>query len=261
MMSARLRSQLETANMPPAGALRLNDQQAEALLPVVVEIMDKMTAGAFPLPRQQHLLFHGLHVLAAARCQGLWQPLLRWLRSPYVEVDRALGYGYSGEILPRVALAVFDGDADPLIEAIEDRTGDGYLRWSLFDVFARLVFDGAISREAALALVYRFDQERLADDEDAAWEGWQDVIQLLGIEERTDRVRASWKDGRNSQREVDQQDWEEELRRAVAEPADPARFVEQNIEPLDDAVAALKAVYDQTKSAEESSAIDGQAFA
>lgn len=256
MMSARLRSQLEAANMPPASALQLNDQQVGALLPAVVEIMDKMAEGVFPLPRQQHLLFHGLHVLAAARCQGLYQPLMRWLRSPYVDVDRALGYGYSGEILPRVTLAVFDGDAVPLIETIEDRTVNGYLRWSLFDVFARLVFDGAISREAALALIDRFDQERLADDEDAAWEGWQDVIQLLGIEKRADRVRASWKDGRNSQREVDQQDWEEELRRALAEPADPARFVEQNIEPLDDAVAALQVVYDQTKSAEKSSASD-----
>ena len=68
MMSARLRAQLEAAHMPPVGALRLNDQQADALLPAVVEIMDKMTEGVFPLPRQQHLLFHGLHALAAARC-------------------------------------------------------------------------------------------------------------------------------------------------------------------------------------------------
>ena len=255
MMSARLRSQLEAATMPPVGALRLDDHQADTLLPAVVEIMDKVAAGVFPLPRQQHLLFHGLHVLAAARCQGLCQPLLRWLRSPSVEVDRTLGYGYSGEILPRIALAVFDGDAAPLIEMIEDRTVDGYLRWSLFDIVARLVFDGAVSREAALVLIDRFDRERLADDEDAAWEGWQDVIQLLGIEERADRVRASWKDGRNPQREVDQQDWEGELKRALDEPRDPARFVEQNIEPLDDAVAALQAVYDQAKATEESSAI------
>ena len=255
MMSARLRAQLEAAHMPPVGALRLNDQQADALLPAVVEIMDKMTEGVFPLPRQQHLLFHGLHALAAARCQGVYRPLIRWLRSPYVDVNRTLGYGYSSGILPSIALAVFDGDADPLIETIEDRMVDGYLRWSLFDVLARLVFDGAISREANLALIDRFDRERLADDEDAAWEGWQDVIQLLGIEERADRVRVSWKDGRNPQREVDRQDWEEGLRRALAKPGDATRFVEQNIEPLEDAVAALKAVYDQAKSVEEPSAI------
>ena len=96
---------------------------------------------------------------------------------------------------------MFDGDTAPLIETIEDRTVDGYLRWSLFDVFARLAFDGALSREAALKLIDRFDRERLADDEDAAWEGWQDVIQLLGIEERADRVRTSWEDGRNPHRE------------------------------------------------------------
>ncbi|MEZ5934849.1 MAG: UPF0149 family protein [Alphaproteobacteria bacterium] len=258
MNPARLRAPLETDGLPPENALRLNQQQAETLLPMVVETMDSMAAGVFLLPRQEHLLFHGLHALAAARCQGLYRPLIRWLRSPDTDVHRALGYGYSGEILPGIALAVFDGDAAPLIEAIEDRTVDGCLRWSLFDVFARLVFDGAISRETALALIDRFDQERLADDGDAAWEGWQDVIQLLGMEERADRVRASWKDARNPQRDVDRQDWEAELRRALAEPADPTRFVEQNIEPLADAVAVLKAVYDRSEPDEESSRIEGK---
>jgi uncharacterized protein len=255
MTPARLRSQLETNKMPPVGALRLSGHQADTLLPMLVEAMDKTAEGVFLLPRQEHLLFHGLHALAAVRCCGLYRPLLRWLRSPYTDVNRVLGYGYSSEILPGIMLAVFDGDANPLIEAIEDRTVDGYRRWSLFDVLARLVFDGAVSREAALALIDRFDQERLADDEDPAWEGWQDVIQLLGLEERADRVRASWKDGRNSQREVDQQDWEEELTRSLAEPREPTRFVEQNIEPLDDAVAALKAAYDRSRSTETSSTI------
>ncbi|MGI9435595.1 MAG: UPF0149 family protein [Geminicoccaceae bacterium] len=255
MTPDRLRTQLETAKMPPAGALQLSDQQAGSLLPMLVEVMDKTVEGIFLLPRQEHLLFHGLHALAAARCQGLCQPLLRWLRSPYTDVNRTLGYGYSSEILPGIMLAVFDGDADLLIEAIEDRTVDGDLRWSLFDVFARLVFDGAISREAALALIDRFDRNRLADDEDAAWEGWQDVVQLLGFEERAHRVRASWKDGRNPQREVDQKDWEEELMRSLADPREPARFVEQNICPLEDAVAALKAAHDRSRSTETSSAI------
>ena len=255
MITERLRSQLETAKMPPASVLRLSDRQADALLPVLVEIMGKTAEGVFLLPRQGQLLFHGLHALAAARCQKLYQPLMRWLRSPYADVDRTLGYGYRSKILSGAALAAFDGDAGPLIEVIEDRTVDGYVRWTLFDVFARLAFDGAISRETALALIDRFDQGRLADDEDAAWEGWQDVVQLLGLEERADRVRASWQDGRNPQREVDQQDWEDELKRALAEPMDPARFVERNLAPLVDAVAALKSVYDQAEPNGTASAI------
>lgn len=241
--------------MPPIGALQLNGEQANALLPIMVEIIDKAVEGVFLLPRQEQFMFHGLHALAAAHCQGLYRPLIRWLRSPYTNINRALGYGYSTEILPGITLAVFDGDADPLIEAIEDRTVDGYVRWSLLNVFARLVFDAAISREAALALIDRFDQERLADDDDAAWEGWQDMVQLLGLEERADRVRISWTDGRNWQAEADQKDWEEGLIRALAEPTDPTRFVELNIDPLEEAVAALKPIYDQARPAKTSTAI------
>ena len=255
MTPDRLRSLLETPKMPPAAALRLSDKQADALLLMLVETMGKTVDGVFLLIRQEQFLFHGLHALAAAHCQGLYRPLMRWLRSPNMKINRVLGNGYRSEILPRIILAVFDGDAAPLIEAIEDKTVDGFVRWSLFKAFAKLVFDGAISREAALLLIDRFDRERLADDDDPAWEGWQDVVQLLGLEERADRVRASWEDGRNWQEEVDQEDWEEQLIHALAEPMDPARFVEQNIYPIEDAVAALKPFYDQAKPTQESATI------
>ncbi len=245
MITKRLQSQLEAGKMPPVSALRLTPEQADGLLPLLTDILGKTGRGVFPLPREEHLLFHGLHVLAAARCQGLFRPLLTWLRSPHADIDHILGFGYADEILPGILLAVFDGDAVPLIEAIEDRRVDGCVRWTLFDVLARLVFDGAVGRDAALSLIDRFDRDRLAEDGEEAWEGWQDIIQLLGLEERVDRVRASWRDGRNPQRENDQDDWLDELRRSLAEPSDLSRFEEQRLVPLVDAAEALRAVHDR----------------
>ena len=102
MITKRLQSQLEAGKMPPVNALRLTPEQADGLLPLLTDILDKTGSGVFPLPREEHLLFHGLHVLAAARCQGLWRPLLAWLRSPYADIDSTLGFGYADEILPGI---------------------------------------------------------------------------------------------------------------------------------------------------------------
>ena len=51
----------------------------------------------------------------------------------------------------------------------------------------------------------------MADPADAAWEGWQDAITHLGIEELYDRVRATWKDKRNPCEPGDQEYVEEQL--------------------------------------------------
>lgn len=246
MSPNQLRTMLETSKVPPARALRLSSDQAETLLPMLIETMDKAAGGVFLMPRHEQFLRHGLCALAVARCHGLYQPLMRWLRSPHTDVERVFGW-HGGECLPGIILAVFDGDAAPLTEVIEDPTVDGEVRWDLFDAFARLVFDGAISREAALGLIDRFDDKRLAEDDDPAWEGWQNVVSLLGLEERADRVRASWVNGRHWQAKSFQEDWEEELARALAAPSDPARFIEMDLCPLDDAVAALTPFHDEVE--------------
>ncbi len=240
MSPDHLRTALETADIPSARALQLRDDQTASLLPGLVEIMDKAGQGVFLMPRQQRFLHRGLFALAAVPCSDLFAPLMRLLRSPHRGFVHAFGEDSGLSYLPNIVLAVFDGDVSALTEAIEDPVVDGNARWYLFDSFARLVFDGVIGREAAVVLVERFDERRLAEDDDAAWEGWQDVVRLLGLEEQADRVRASWSNGRNWQHEVERDEWESALARALAEPADPGRFNELDLEPLHDAAAALR---------------------
>ncbi|MGI9486277.1 MAG: UPF0149 family protein [Geminicoccaceae bacterium] len=241
--------------MPPVGALRLNPDQASSLSPSVIEIMDKAVDGIVLLPREAGLLLNGLHALAAVRCQGVFCPLMRWIRSPNVDHERT--FGYDPQTLPGTLLSLFDGHVEPLIEAIEDRHLDGLVRWNLFNVLARLVFDGKVDRDVALALIDRFDRDRLADNEDPAWAGWQHAIALLGIEEWADRVHASWQDGRNPEHEDDQLHWRQSLDRAFAEPLNPERFVDEDIVPLEDAVTALKEIHDDRRAANEFSSNPG----
>lgn len=247
MSPDRLRALFETSKMPPAEALRLSEDQAKALLPDLIKILDKAAEGVFLMPKQEQFLRHGLYALAAARCQELFQPLIRSLQCPYLDLDRVFGV-WDGDGLTGIALSVFDGDVALLTDAIEDRTINGHVRWNLFDVFARLVFDGKISRKAALDLIDRFDDGCLAEEDGAAWEGWQDLVSLLGFEERADRVRASWTNDRNWRSQPDQDEWEDSLAQTLEKPEDPAQFIELDLCLIDDAVKALAVFHESVES-------------
>ncbi len=239
MEPGEIRAALEASERPSDEVMRFAAEKADALAPAVIEIMEKAADGVFLLPKQDRLLFFGLHALAAARRTDLHRPLLRLLRRPERELDLLFGDTIT-ETVPRILLATFDGDAGPLVAAVEDRAVEGVLRWGFFSALTRLTFDGAVPIERTLALIDRFDREAMADDGDLAWQGWQEAIMLLGLAELAPRVRASWAAGRNQEREIDQQDWGERLKDACADPTNPARFEAANIVPLADPVEILR---------------------
>jgi uncharacterized protein len=92
----------------------------------------------------------------------------------------------------------------------------------------------------AVDFLDRFERQSLAGPGDLAWTGWQEAIMLLRLEEMAERVRATWRDGRNPQREPDQRDWDKQLILACAlSPEDPGLFVRERHVPIDDPVEAL----------------------
>jgi uncharacterized protein len=220
---------LGSAKLLPIAAVRAGTDCADAIAPCVLSVIEKASGGSLLLPDQQRLLRRGVHVLAAARQTTLWLPLLRLLRRDRVELDRSLGLALT-ETLSSVLLSVFDGNVAPLLAAIEDRAAEEYARWALLGVLARLTFDGVHPRAATRALLERFEADGWAEPGNAAWEGWQDAVQLLGFAELAPRVRATWVDGRNSQSEADRQDWEEQL---AAGPADARRFADDRLCPIE----------------------------
>jgi uncharacterized protein len=245
---------LGAAKLLPVAAIRAGTDCADAIAPSVLAVVEKASGGALLIPHQQRLVRRGVHVLAATRQTTLWQPLLHLLRRDRVELDRSLGQALT-ETLPSVLLSVFDGDVAPLLAAIKDRATEEYARWGLLGVLARLTFDGAHPRAATRALLKRFEAEGWAERGNAAWEGWQDAVQLLGFTELAPRVRATWADGRNPQSEADQQDWEELL---AAGPADARRFADDRLCLIEDAVAILQRLENALQSHEMEVAAAGE---
>jgi len=231
---------LAAARTLPELALRQAVVSADAIMPAVLDVVELAAKRVYLIPKQEYLLFWGIHVLAAARKTELYRPLLRFVRaSTERDLDQLLG-DVTTETLPGVFLSVFDGDATPLTEACTDATVDGMVRWILLEVLARLTFDNRVPRQQTIELLIRFEREQLARPRDPAWQGWQEAVILLGIEELRERLHATWEDGRNPQRKVDRDgdDLEFSKARAMA-PGDPALFLQHKLAAIDDPVAAL----------------------
>jgi yecA family protein len=230
--------ELEAAEYRPDAVLRRAVVHADGIAPAVIALVEKAAEGIYLLPKQQRLFFWGLHVVAAARCTTLYQPLLRLLRLDRAEYLDVLFGNALTESLPRVIISVFDGDATPLFELCSQKSADEYLRWGVFEAIARLTSDGAIPRPMTVEFLSRFERENLADPGEAAWEGWQDAIALLGVEELRDRVRATWRDERSPSEPSDQEIIEEWFARSLA-PSDPELFDCDGRKPIDDPAEAL----------------------
>ena len=71
--------------------------------------------GTFPLDEAGDALFFIAHLFAQRRDPGLFRPLVMLLRHPIEDVEATLGEMLE-ETLPRILVAVFDGDASSVSE-------------------------------------------------------------------------------------------------------------------------------------------------
>jgi yecA family protein len=239
--AAEVIAALARAEMLPRTALRHAVEHADEIAPAVIDVVETAARGVFLMPQQENLLFWGVHAVAAAKRTELYRPILRLThQSQPDDLERLLGDAVT-ETLKKVIISTFDGDPEPLLAACADKRVDGFARWNLMLALARLTFDGRIPRAMTLAFLDRFERESLADPRDAAWQGWQDAIILLGVEQMRDRLRATWRDGRNPPRQEDYARFERQLTVAQAlAPGDSALFVAEQAIALDDPVKALE---------------------
>lgn len=238
MLLEQIRSELETAEELPGEALAEAVAQAPALAPEILALLDKAADGVYLLPRQQNLLFCGLFALAAAHWTEACRPFLAMLRQPERRVEAFFGDGLT-EFCTQLLLSFYDEDPEPLFAALEDRATASGVRWALFQVLARLCWEGRIPRDRVVALLDRFDREEWAPPDDDVWMGWEEAIALLGLKEFEPRVKRGWDTGRFSFNKEDHEEWLSQLNRAAADPRDPAPFTGSKVVPVTDPVASL----------------------
>jgi uncharacterized protein len=238
MTPERIRAELEGDQPPSPATLRRAVDQAAALSPQVVAVLERLGDGIVLYSHEASFAFFDVHAMAAARRHEVLRPLLRALSSPDPELEFVFG-DVCTTSLPGIAVSLFDGDPEPLIAVIENPKADSFVRWNLFNALARLAYDGAFPRERMLALIDRFERDRLASRGDAVWQGWIEAIVWLDLADHAERARAAVRDGRGPEREADIADLEEMIEGIVSQAGPPEEFETQRIRPIDDVVEAL----------------------
>ncbi len=208
-------------------------------LPPLRALLERAAAGGTLSVTDENLLFRGLHILGGARDSQAFAPLMRLLRRPMQELDHLFGDVIT-DGLARITAGVFDGDADSLFELIADRTIDEYVRDALWGAATFLTWDGRIERERMVRFIERFDDERMAEDEDYAWIGWLEAVSLLGLRSLEPRVAAAWEDGRIDEDVLGWDHFERDLSDAEQRPDDAGRFEFDRLGYIEDAYAELE---------------------
>lgn len=201
--------------------------------PPLRALLDRAAAGEALSEHERRMLFAGVHVLGAARDSSAGASLLRFLRRPIDEVEGILGDAIT-ESLPRIAAGVFDGNSSPLLEIVADRSGDEYVRDALFGAATFLTWEGRIRLDEMRAFLERFHREKLADDEDFAWSGWEQAIALLGLRDLAPLVLQAWAEGRVLEQMVEPDIFESRLVEAERAPADGERFRRAHLGYIED---------------------------
>ena len=143
--------------------------------------------------------------------------------------------------MSRLLLSVWDADAGELFDLVEHADVAPEVKWALYDVLARLTFDGRIPRKQTHEFLSRIERDGLIDDGDMVWWGWEQAVVKLGLIEFEPALRRVWtKPIYEHHTEADHAAILEQLKRAATNPVDPSNFDDAGVRPIDDPVEATE---------------------
>ena len=239
---------LKSSDGTSSAALHAGVDKANELAPAVFAAAEKLCRGVYLLPQDNELLFYGLHILAAARHPDLFKHVLAIARLSEEELDQIFP-DHASTSLTRLLLSIWEGDTDALFEMIEHADLVPDAKWALFDVLARLTFDGRIPRERTIDFLERLERDRVIDDGDCVWWGWEEAVTKLGVNQLEPALRRVWSKVINEHHsEQEHAESLEELNRAAANPTDPSIFDELDVRPIDDPAEAVAWVKQRTEA-------------
>jgi hypothetical protein len=212
--------------------------------------------GAVPVEAADEAFFI-VHLCGDRRETRAYEPLCRLIASDPA-IHNWLGDGVT-ETLPGILITTFDGDAEPLVRAIESTSGEEYARASALSALGYVVrTSGALDAETMQAFLRTLHREMKFEDGFLFWIAWAETAANLGYESlRSDLVRLN-EDDRLDRDEYNLGDFDAVLRRLREDPADLSGFADAQIGPFSDAIGTLEA-WESDDAADE--ALDEEAVA
>lgn len=221
----------------PKGALKEASRRRDEMLPLFLSEIEKyLSASAKERSNNPTPVLLIFFVLGEWGDKRAYRSIARLARCPQF-TDRVGFEDSFDQIGHRVIAAVFDGDPEPLFEAVRDKRAHRIARYLiLVNAIAMLAYQEKIDREAvANFLINVYEQ---LDDRPIVWLGWASLAAHLGLSALRPLVVQAIAGERFDGYEIDE--FDEDLKRAAALPG--AEQTNDDFSPFESAYDELKAI-------------------
>jgi hypothetical protein len=118
--------------------------------------------------------------------------------------------------------AVFDGDPEPLYDIILDSSAEEFIRACMCEALAMVTLRGELDRAVAGRFLRDAFIEIRPQAEKYVWVGWQTAIAMLGMSDLIILVKKAFDRGFIDSHILGFDYFEEDLRRGIERPGEPA---------------------------------------
>jgi Protein of unknown function (DUF1186)/SEC-C motif len=182
------------------------------------------------------------HLLAEWRETRAYRPMARLLRRDPTFVDALMGDGIT-ECVARVMASLFDGDPEPILDAIRDESAEPFVRGQMLDALVILALDRPDLKQDAVDFLRQFHGAACETTPDVVWSSWAFAVAALGLADMTPLVRRVYDDGLIDPFDSDFAYFERSLKKTLA-TGRPAWFIRLGKRaPIGDTIAELSTWY------------------
>jgi Protein of unknown function (DUF1186)/SEC-C motif len=179
----------------PKAAMVAAGADRETMGPIFVDLINKLGTQSISAMKDDEVisLIPVFHLLGEWDDPSAYRPLVHLLRRPTRTLDYLLGDAVT-ETSFRVMAGTFDGDLQPLFEAIEDPNADEFARSSLMSALVLIAQLHPVHR-ATIEDYFRTFRSRCPEVPSDVLTGWMDSIADLGLEDMSEEVSTVFDEG------------------------------------------------------------------
>lgn len=173
----------------PKAAMAAASKRRDEMTPIFVELVERLGRQQVAYMRDADLvaLIPVFYLLGEWQVTDAYRPLLHLLRRPTRALDYTLGDAVT-EVSYRVIAGTFDGDLQPLFDAVLDLRADDFARSSLMSALVLIAVLHPDQRPKIEDFIRTFRARNLKSPTDVLL-GWTEAISDLGLEDMAEAVR------------------------------------------------------------------------
>jgi hypothetical protein len=190
MNHAAIMRELARNDIFPKEAMSVARADRDMMVPIFVDLVSRLGTSEISEVQESEVtaLIPIFHLLGEWREPRAYKPLLQMLRQPTKTVDYLLGDAIT-ETSFRVIAGTFDGDLQPLFEAIEDPDADEFASSSLMSALV-VIAQLHPEHRSTIEDYFRTFRQRGPKASPDLLIGWMDAVADLGLEDMAEDVRA-----------------------------------------------------------------------